>query len=71
MRQQDGPCRCVLQNVARGPTQKHLAQAAIGISAHHQQPGIMLCRRCQSVSPTEPKSGATTSPVAAMPWQRK
>ena len=70
MRQQDGPCRCVLQNVARGPAQKHFAQAAMGISAHHQA-GIMLCRRCEQRIAHRAQSVATTCAVAAMPWHRK
>src|SRR5260370_3953504 len=45
MRQENGACRSVLKDVARGPAQKHLAQAAMGIGAHDQQAGFMLCPR--------------------------
>ena len=45
MRQENGACRSVVKDVARGPAQKHLAQAAMGIGAHDQQAGFMLCPR--------------------------
>lgn len=47
MRQEHGSCRSVLKDVTRGPAQKHLAQAAMGIRAHDQQAGFMLCPRSE------------------------
>jgi hypothetical protein len=47
MRQQNGPCNRILQDVARHPTQQYFAQAAMRIGAHHEQPNIAFSRRRQ------------------------